>query len=473
MTSSKMTARVRPAGRAVRRLGRAFGFATALTVLAVATSPLSAAETIASALAAAYIGNPTLNAERARQRADDELVPQALSGWRPTVTAQGDAGYRSVNSNPASTASGDTTPAGLSINLAQPLFRGFKTVAGTRQAEATVEAGKQQLLSVEQQVLFEAASAFMDVIRDRNVVLLRQKTVSFLEEELRAANARFSVGEITRTDVAQAQARLSLAKAELEVARARRAASVASYERIVGHQPDSLKFPPISRRVPKSLDEALEIAARINPQVLAAAYAQQAAEHNVDVVNGDLLPTVQLEAQYSLQNEPSSSIRSTEDMRVFGSINIPLYEAGRTYSQVRQAKQVASQRRIQIVEAGRTVRAAVVQSWNNFMAAGQTIVSLEAQVSANQLALEGVRQEALVGTRTTLDVLDAERELVNSRVSLITAQRDQIVAAYQLLVATGQMTAPALGLNVAVYDADGNQIRVRGKFFGTAVETVD
>ncbi len=434
-----------------------------------------AAESIAAALASAYMGNPTLNAERARQRATDELVPQALSGWRPTVTAQGQTGYQQTYSNTTTFGkrTTDSSPTSLSITLTQPLFSGFATVAGTKQAEATVSAGAQQLLNVEQTVLLNAATAFMDVIRDRQIVVLNEKTVSFLKEELKAANARFSVGEITKTDVAQARAALSLAQAQLEVARANRASSTATYEKTIGHAPGSLAYPGLSRHLPKSLNEALRIASRINPQILAAAYTQQAAEQNVTVVQAGLLPSLHFETDYYLAHHTSAITKATEQVQVLGVLSVPLYEAGQVYSEVRQAKQVESQRRIQIIEAARAVRSSVVQAWNNFIAAGQTIVSLKAQVSANRLALEGVRQEALVGTRTTLDVLNAEQTLTTSQISLVTSQHDQIVGAYRLIAATGQMTARVLRLGVPVYDAGANRRNVRDKFIGTSVNTVE
>jgi len=280
------------------------------------------------------------------------------------------------------------------------------------------------------------------------------------------------VGEITKTDVAQASAALSFARAQLEVARANRAASTATYEKTIGHKPGALRFPPLSRRIPKSLQQALHIAGRINPQILAAAYTQQAAQHNVDVVQGDLLPSLNFETTYLAQREPGLATKNYQQVQVLGVLNIPIYEAGQVYSQVRQAKHLANERRIQIIEAGRAVRAAVVQAWNNFVADGQTIASLKSQVSANRLALEGVRQEAQVGTRTTLDVLNAEQTLATSQISLVQAQHNQIVDAYALVVSTGQMTAKDLGLKVPIYDAAANQRKVRDKFIGTDVQTV-
>lgn len=454
----------------------AFALGTGIVVaLAGVPGPASAAETIASALSQAYMGNPSLRAERARQRGTDELVPQALSGWRPTVVTNADGGAEwsktRRRTTPAEKAS--TNPANVTIQLSQPIFNGFQTVSGTKVAEASVAAGRQNLLQVEQEVLLDASTAFMNVLRDRAVVELRQRNVQVLREQLRASQVRFDVGEITRTDVEQSRARLSLSEAELSVAQANLQASIAFFVRVIGHSPSSLVFPKVSSKLPKSLETAIATAERINPQILLAAFNEEAARHNIDFVESGLYPQISLQAAYTLNHEPQRGIIDINEGTIIGAVSIPLYQAGLVGSQVREAKQVASQRRIQIIESSRNVREAVVRSWYVFVAAGQTITSLRAQVAANSLALEGVRQEALVGTRTTLDVLDAEQEYVNSQVSLETARRDQIVAAYQLIASTGRMTARNLGLSVDYYVPEQNYDNVRDKFWGIDVNTVE
>lgn len=440
------------------RVGLALLFAAALVA-----GPASA-ETLNEALAAAYSGNPALGAERARQRATDELVPRALSGWRPTVTAEGDAGHNWSNSNISPSTESD--PAGVSISLAQPLFRGFKTIYGTRAAEASVKAGRQTLLAVEQDILFRAVAAYANVLRDRQIVAFRQKNVAVLQEQLRAATARFEAGETTRTDTAQARARLGQSQASLAGARADLAASVANYARIVGHAPGTLKYPGIAA-LPASLDAALAVAAETNPDVLAAAFVEEASRHSVEVVKGDLLPSLTLEATASLRHDPGNSAHTSDSAIIRGVLSVPLYEAGRTYSAVREAKQVASQRRLQAVETGRAVREAVEATWSALAAARQTIAAATAQVSAAELALDGVRQEYQAGSRTTLDVLDAEAEVVDARIVQVSAERDRVVAAYRLLAAVGRLTARDLGLAVAYYDAERNYRAVRGKWIGT------
>lgn len=442
----------------------------------------SKAESLAQALTSAYTSNPALRAERARQRATDEQVPQALSGWRPTVTATGDAGVEHNRSrfetvtggvSGISTRKGNTEPAGISIELNQPVFRGFRTVNETKRAESNVEAGRQNLLAVEQQVLFDASSAFMNVVRDREIVGLRVRNVTFLREQLRAAQARFSVGEITRTDVAQSRARLSLSRSNLAVARANSNTSAANYVRFVGHQPRKLTHIKILRRLPKSLQRAIAVAEKANPNVLAALHLEDASVYNTEAVKGNLLPTVSLQARYDYREDPGTTQRSAESASLLGVVRVPLYQAGRVYSEVREAKQLSSQRRLQTLDVRRQVREGVVSAWHALVASRQTIKSFTDQVNANQFALEGVRQEALVGSRTTLDVLDAEQELVDSKVSLAGARRDAIVAAYRLLGAIGRLTAADLRLSVSTYDPQEHYTNTRDKLFGTNTDTVD
>ncbi len=430
----------------------------------------ASAESLNEAMVSAYSGNPTLRAERARQRGTDELVPQALSGWRPTVTAEGSVSRIWSDSNV--TPSSDITPKSVAIGLSQPIFRGFKTINGTKSAEANVEAGKQNLLAVEQDILFQAIQAYMNVIRDRQIVGLRQKNVEVLQKQLTAADERFKVGEITRTDVAQSRARVSGAQSNVASANATLAASVANYINVVGHKPGNLKYPRLAK-LPKSLDTAQAAAEEINPNILAAAYVEEASNFDIEVVKGDLLPEVDLQASTTRNDNPSAGVGSSESTKIEGILTIPLYEAGRVYSSVREAKHLASQRRLEVIQAGRSVRESVSISWNNLAAAREIIRSTKAQVSAAELALDGVRQEYLVGSRTTLDVLDAESEVFTARIAQVSAERDQVVAAYQILGSIGRLTARDLRLPVEYYDADENYLNVRGKWFGTGADTIE
>ncbi|CAN5502735.1 TolC family outer membrane protein [soil metagenome] len=465
------------------RASNALGWSLVGTLMAamIVSSPAVAVETLHEALANAYDGNPSLRAERARQRATDEQLPQALSGWRPTVTAQARGGYQVQDNDfaiPGFLQSADinkpvvTHPGSLQITLSQPIFSGGRTAYTVRQAESNVEAGRQNLLATEQDVLFQGTQAYMNVIRDRQILSLRQRNVEVLRQQLRAADERFNVGEVTRTDVAQARARLAQAQSEVAAAKSNVAASIASYVKIIGHSPGALRYPKLAR-LPPSLEVALATAKKINPNILASAFVAEAAEYNIGATRADLLPQLSLQGSASRAWDDTREKQRFDELTVEGVLTIPLYEGGRVYAAVRQAKQLASQRRIEIIETERAIRETVVVAWNALDAARETIVAAKAQVSASALALEGVKQEYLVGSRTTLDVLDAEAELLNARELLVIAERNQIVTAYQLLGADGQLTARYLDLNVDFYDPLENYRRTRNKWIGLGVKTVD
>lgn len=453
--------------------------AAAAIVAVAAQVSMAHAESLNEALAKAYASNPTLRAERARQRGDDEQVSRALSGWRPQINAEANVRYaynRQQGTNFGGGANGDyqtnySAPADISIQLSQPVFQGFRTVESVKSAESRVRAGRQQLLSVEQEILFRGVQAYMNVIRDRKILSLRRQNVAILNEQLSAAKARFAAGEITKTDVSQANARLSQSKAAVSSAIAQLEASVASYHAVIGSKPKELHSPK-SPRLPRNLDAALTISHETNPNILAAAQVEDAALHDIAVARADLLPqlTVVASAAVSEDWEVRSGDRTTAS--IGGRLDVPIYDGGRTYSAVRQAKQVASQRRIQIIEATRQVRESVTSSWNFQLSALQNISSAKTQVVAAQDALNGVREEYIVGSRSTLDVLNAQQELLNARISLVQTERDYVVAVYQVLGSMGKLTARNLGLRVSIYDPKVNYNRVRNKLFGAGVETV-
>ena len=428
------------------------------------------AETLFDSLASAYNTNATIQADRARQRGTDEQVPQALSGWRPTVSARATASREWSDTNLTAESNNDSVD--LSISLSQPLFRGFKTVNGVAAAEANVLAGRQSLLAVEQGVLFSSVQAYANVVRDRKICALRQANVVVLQKQAKAAQSRFTVGEITRTDVAQARARVSQSQAALANAKASLSASVANYHALIGHKPGKLKYPALAK-LPKTLDAALHLATEVNPNILSAALVQEIAEYSVEVVKGDLLPTLSAQASARYIEDPNSNLDWSSSADVSLVLNVPIYEGGRVYSGVREAKQVASQRKIQVIEATRSVREAVTASWGYVTSSRESIAAAKAQVSAAVLALDGVSQEYLVGSRTTLDVLNAEQEVLSARISLVSVERDQIVASYQVMASIGKLTARDLGLNVQIYDPEDNYVDVRDKWIGLDANTVD
>ena len=445
---------------------------TALLALS-AISPISA-ESLNDAFASAYHNNSTLEAERARQRATDEEVPQALSGWRPTVTATATQGHQ-ISSNRTSTANGgiktydESNPGSLQITLNQPIFRGFKTVEGTAQAEAIVRAGRQQLLAVEQTTLFNAVQAYMNVVQARQILALRQKNVKVLQSQLNASDARFKVGELTRTDVAQSRASLNGAQGQVAMALANVKAAEANYRTVVGHTPGKLAMARMAPR-PKSLESAYSIAQQTNPSILAAAQTQDASEHNINVQFGDLLPTVDLQASATTTWDQTGAGSSSSRAIIQGVVTVPIYEQGLRYSLVRQAKETASQNRIQVISAVRSVRESVTIAWNNIIATGQNLSAARAQVAATRLALNGVRQEYQVGSRSTIDVLNGEQSLVNGQISEVAAQHDELVASYQLLQTMGRLTARNLGVT-GIYDVKEHYNDVRNKWIGLDAET--
>jgi len=432
-------------------------------------SPAAAAETLFEALSTAYTTNPTLEAARAQLRAIDENIATAISNWRPTVQGQGSIGQSRVKNSP-SPANPDGTvftsnDRFYTGSVSQPLFRGFANFAAKSRAEAEVRAGRAQLGQVEQQVLLDTTTAFLDVVRDQAVLGLNDNQVQVLRRQLEASQDRFRVGEITRTDVAQSEARLSGAIATRFQAVATLEASRARFEQLVGRYPGTLDAPERVPELPESLPAAIQIGEDRNPIVLQALANEEAAEQQVREARGALLPSVQLNGSVS-RNVGAFGPFSQSTDRVAGSVQftVPLYQAGSVSSNIRRQKQIRSQRMLQIAEARRQVINNVRVAWEQVRAARSTIEASASQVSANEIALEGVRQEAAVGSRTTLDVLDAEQELLNARVTLVRSQRDSIVAAYALMNAIGLLTAVNLGLDVEYYDPTDYYDQIKWRF---------
>jgi outer membrane protein len=432
-------------------------------------SGAASAESLLDALSGAYRGNPTLRAERAKLRSTDELLPQALSGWKPVINAQGTAGRSWSDSNVSDP--GHLNQAGVSISLNQPLFRGFKTVEGTKAAEANVKAARQQLIAVEQSVLFNAVQAYANVLRERSVLVLRKQNVAFLQKQLSAADARFKAGELTRTDVAQSRASLSGARGAVAVALANLKASEANYLSVIGRSPGKLSPAKMAKR-PRSLESALSTAQQTNPNILAAAQIEDAAEHNIEVIKGDLLPSLSLQGQYAYNANPNANVSWSEQAVLQGVLTVPLYDGGRTYAAVREAKQKASANRIQVIGAVRSVRENVTVAWNNLTATAESLAATRDQLGAVNLALDGVRQEYAVGSRTTIDVLNSQQAVLTAQILQVNAQHDQLVASYQLQLAIGHLTARHVGLGT-IYDPEENYNATRGKWIGLDAETVE
>ncbi|HLO76600.1 MAG TPA: TolC family outer membrane protein [Magnetospirillum sp.] len=440
---------------------------------------VAGAETLEEVLSSAYATNPTLQARRARLRATDEGVPQALANWRPTVTLNGDAGRGRYESNQSQVGRETTrTPKNYSLTISQPLYRGGRTVAQTQQAEATVMAERALLQATEQSVLLNAATAYLNVVRDEAVLKLNINNEQVLRRQLDAARERFRVGEITRTDVSQAEARLSRATAERVAAEGVLQNSRANFINVVGRPPESPQGPSGAVAVPGSFDEVKTLTLAKNPNVVAADWTAKAAKEGVDLVFGELLPTVSLNGQYTrgldssarfLNGDGSINKSENEAMQATLNVSVPLYEGGGTYARVRAQKHTYGQRRIEADQARRDSLETATRGWEDLQAARARTRSYESQIRASEMALAGVEEEAKVGSRTVLDVLDAEQELFDARVNMVRAQHDEMVAAFQVKSALGQMTAEGLTLPVESYDPTEHYQDVRGQWIGTGI----
>jgi TolC family type I secretion outer membrane protein len=453
---------------------RVMSFTKTLMATAVAVSCIMAvqpaqAQSLSDVFASAYNNNPTLLAARAALRATDEGVPQALSSWRPTVTVTGERGRQNIDYDPesASQRSGSMNPSTVQLTVSQPLYRGGRTEAATDSAEALILAGRQDLASTERRVLLDAVTAYMDVVQNQAVLDLTRNNEEVLRRQLEAVRERFRVGEITRTDVAQSESRLSRATADRISAEGALISSRAVLARVIGEMPRTLTPPPPLPELPKSEDEALAVSYDENPDLLGARFREVAAKNDVRVASGALLPTVSLNGTLTKADETTRNNLQTDTQKLALTVTVPLYEGGAVYSQTRQRKQTHNQRRIQVEEQRRAVRQAVVQAWENLGTARSNITARVSQVEAARIALEGVQQEAEVGSRTTLDVLDQEQEYLDARVAEVRARRDEYVAGFTLLSSVGRLNARALNLPVEYYDPTDNYERVRNKWFGT------
>jgi outer membrane protein len=435
------------------------------------TAPATA-ETLEDVLSSTYQTNPTLMARRARLRSTDESVPQALSGWRPTVSMNNSIGKANTTAkekgSPGATVV--TVPKSAQLTIKQPVFDGGKTIYGTSQAENTVLAERAGLESAEQSVLLNTASAYLNVVRDEEVVKLSINNEQVLRRQLEATQERFRVGEITRTDVSQAEARLAKAVADRVAATGVLETSRANYVNNVGVPPESPRQPPLPPAMPATLDE-LVAAALVGPNVQTADYTFRAAKDGVDATFGELLPSVYVAASGTRSSESTTRYSEGRSESVTLNLSIPLYEGGATYARVRAAKHTAGQRRIELDQAKRDATEAAAKAWDSLQSARAQTQAYEAQIKSAELALAGVREESNVGSRTVLDVLNAEQELFDARVNLAKAQHDVLVAAYQVKSAQGQLTAKGLALPVVVYDPVKHYDDVRGQWIGTGIDT--
>ena len=457
-----------------------FSLLAGVSLLAIAPA---SAQTLEQSLSAAYQSNPTLLDERARVREVDENLAQAEGGWRPSVTLTGSIGYSRTTTTPAAAipstgqiivgnqqAAVDLTPKTGVAQVVQPLYRGGRTTAAIEQAKSGIQGERARLVATEESVLLDCATAFFNVVNAQANLDLQNSNEQVLRRQLDAVNDEFRVGTVTRTDVSQAEARLAGAIAGRISAEGALAAFRATFQRITGIVPGNLTAPAQpTALLPKTVEEARNLAATDNPQVVAAQFDENAARSAITVAQSQLLPQINLVGTYTYLNQSQSSIHTQDQAQVVAQLQVPLYESGVVYSQVRQAKQTAGQRKVDIDVVRRSAIETSATAFLNLQAANAQRESLQAQIRADEIALEGVRQEASVGSRTVIEVLNAEQELLNSQTSLVNSDRTALINAYQLLSAVGRLTAVRMSLPVQIYDYEKNFKNTQGRWIGTSI----
>jgi len=451
----------------------------ALVALAVLPRQVGA-ETIESALARAYQNNPQLNAQRAIVRQTDEGVAQALSGYRPTLSANASLGEQFTNetgffppvppglpNGVTFSIKGNTTPRSIGVTGQQTLLNGQQTANKVRAAESQVSQARETLRVMEQSVLLAAASVYMDVSRDAANLEVQQRNLRVLERTLKDTRNRFAAGQVTPTDVAQAEAQLAAGEASLHAAESTLTTTKANYRRIIGVDPANLApAPPVDRLAPPTLNGAIALGAAQNPSVLAALYGVDVAQLQVKIAEGALWPTLALQGSVLQQTAPNILTPNLFLGTATLNLTVPIYQGGAEYSAIRLDKETVAQQRLNVDQVRDETRANVVQAWGQLQAAKAQVEAAVRQNDASERALDGVRNEAQAGQRTTLDVLNAQQALVNARVSLIVAQHDRVVASYSLVSAVGRLSAEVLGLPVSIYDPSTHYHQVRDAWFG-------
>lgn len=425
------------------------------------------AQSLEEAFAHTYLTNPTIRAARAELRAVNEGVPQALGNYRPLISLDGSTGATHVETQDPGDSSDGRTSLRAELSVVQPLYRGGRTVAATGRAKAEIQAQRAVLKTAEQSVLFEAAEAYLDVWRDQSIVKLSMNNEEVLRRQLEASRDRFEVGEITLTDVAQSESRLASATADRIEAEGDLAASRADFQRVIGMVAGTLERPPAAIELPESQEATVQRALADDPRIIAAQFAERAAQKSIRETEGEFLPEVQLRGSLEHQENAFSGNSKSQEAQILAEVSIPIYQQGIVSSRTRQAKQVASQRRLEIDEARRLAQGDAIQAWEDLQTSQAQIEAFEAAVRSTEIALEGVRQENEVGARTVLDILDAEQEFLDAQVSLVAVTRDELLARYAVLTAIGRLTAADISLPVAVYDQETDYKAVRDKWYGT------
>jgi outer membrane protein len=453
------------------------GAAAAVLLLACMGPTPVLADTIEAALVRAYQNNPQLNAQRAAVRSTDENVPQALSGYRPKVALTASVGYQytDINSTQGGTATqlvrteihGTDPPRAAGLTVTQTLFNGNQTANKTRAAESQVSGAREGLRVLEQSVLLSAATIYMDYLRDSAIVEVQRSNTRVLEQTLKQTQDRFNVGEVTRTDVAQSEAQLAAGKTQQLTAESNLTTTRSNFRRIIGNEPSALApGSPVDRFLPGALPAAVDLSLTENPNVTAAMYGIDVNFLQVKINEGALLPTVTVQAAVQQAYEQTMTTYRSFGASAIAQLSVPIYQGGAEYSLIRQSKENLSQQRLNLELTRDQTRANTVTAWGQLVAGKAQVASAQAQVTASEIALNGVREEAKAGQRTTLDVLNAQQALVNARVALVTAQHDRVVASYAVLNAVGRLSPQVLKLATTTYDPSVHYQQVRDSWVG-------
>ena len=449
-------------------------------------TPDTIPHTLSEALGIAYETNPQLTGERAHLRSTDENVPAALAGWRPTIAVTGSYGFGvgridssgGVSSTGLGTGNTSTknnrTESSVQATVTQYLYRGGRTSATTHQAVNNVYAERARLIAEEEQVFTDTVTAYVTVVEDTQLLALNRANEQVLGDELRAISDRFRVGELTRTDVAQAQAALAAAIATRQTAEGNLQTARATFVREVGVEPPTNLADPQPLKLPvKSETEASDVSAQNNPTVIAALFNQAQMRDAVDVAFSALAPTISLQGSGFQQN--GQSVIGENFYGVQGTVNLtlPIYQGGQEYAAVRQARQTYLQSVRETEDARRAAREQAVQAWDTLVAARAAIASSRIAVRASQIALEGVEREALVGSATTQDVLIQQQNLLSSEITLVQNITSVVTASYSVISAIGRLTAKDMGLAVPLYDETAYYNAVRDRLWGTGDHAVN
>ncbi|HWA91726.1 MAG TPA: TolC family outer membrane protein [Rhizomicrobium sp.] len=436
---------------------RGIGRALTLVVAGLALAAPARAEriTMADALAMAYTTNPELEAARAKVRAADDAVAEARSGWRPSASVSGTYGWSRTEIPTAKTTLPLTPMTGRAV-MSQPVVTGGQAHAQVQRAIAQVRSARADLLNAEQQILLAAATAYMDVVRDAQGLRLHQTDVNVLTRQRDATKTQLDAGAATKTDLQEVEVRIAGAEADLAGARAQLAQSRHSFERIIGRPSETLEEMPPMLHLPGTIEQAMAMGLKLSPRIQGAQADDKAAQYGVDNAVGAMLPHANIVAEYDYVQDSLNSGFGTrakvDTLSVLGQVQIPLYSGGAETARIREAKEARSQTRLGIYDADMATRQNVKDTWANYHAAQEAVGHNTRRVGASEDALNGVIQQQHQGERQILDILNAEQERLAAQLALAGSRHDMVVASYQLVASTGQLTAKDLGLKVKLYD---------------------